>query len=415
MAKPTNSTNANAKLLNARVRRSDGSVTFINKVNANGYGTDAKGPQISIKRLTRAGKMLKELDAVPERGTFVISGGLCHTLNKKEQKLLAAGEYKVPTLAEMQLTFIDPATGKPVKADAKPAKVAVEKVTKTKKKTDKAPVADVAADIPETGSSWSDTIAQMGKVNRKSELIAMLDSTIKAATAEQLRIMSRQFKLTVPQVKEGGASIVSAIGRTKAEAALRKIRDQVYNDAAIKHMPATVKKLLRDGELILNQSQTTAILEVLGCDVAFYATSLTKQLPRLRLTVGESSPEEKEPQKKKQAEPTFAHTKEVNKRIKKLTTTLVLPKKGQEHKQSTIAAKKHLAAQLNLDVADLKQGLLLTNSKGQDLMLVGFDAYSIVLAPADGGQVLYAYSKARSAIKADGLRLAGVSELDAKA
>lgn len=75
----------NQALLNVFVRRLDGTKTFITKVNANGYSTDAKGPQIPVKRIVVAGKSLKEIAEPFAAGEYIIENGVSVKLTKKQQ------------------------------------------------------------------------------------------------------------------------------------------------------------------------------------------------------------------------------------------------------------------------------------------------------------------------------------------
>lgn len=341
--------NANKILLNARVRRLDGTVTYINKVNANGYSTDAKGPQIPVKRIVVAGKSLKEIEAPFEKGEHVIVQGVAVKLNKSQQRAFAAGELKEKDLRPDfgGITFVNRDDGKATdgkKAKAKAPKADADvKATKSRKAESKAKpnslVAQVDAVIADAtnitkradaakafGMLWKDVkaeggegvVAALGKktVRRalkaldaakselaesvdtiderktpKNTLIDRLDAAIAEATTKARRkLLSEAFDMDWKDIKKhGGAGIVKHAGKKSAQRITDKMDVSVSNETFIKQMPTELKRLIQGESIKLNQAQIEKLVAMFGLDTKYYAIAVQTFLGNLSL-VSEARP-----------------------------------------------------------------------------------------------------------------------------
>lgn len=415
MAKATNSTQANKTLLNARVRRSDGTLTYINKINANGYSTDAKGPQIPVKRIVLAGKMLKEIDAPYAKDECIYAQGITVKLNKRQQRELREGnldkELYSPDFGP--LVYFDPVTGRAT--DAKKVSVKEKKVAKSKKarsgKEEEVIERDAQHDMLR-----DDVPALAG--NTKSIWIDQLDMELKSAPPQLIQILTKATGLYATDIKKGAAHIVSKLGLKKARLAVKAAQTEWFNANAIKQMPAPVKKLMRDRELVLNKAQMTDVLIALGVDTDFYSQALESQLPRLRIVVGEDEAPVQSEGKRRKPVCVYANKKLQKTLIRKLKGVLSPPKNNKLPKDAVkvrVALTKHLGL---TDPKDIRTGLKLTDKKNRDLTLIALDAIAIVLALPDGQPVTYLYeviSEHPDLFVRDGIRLSGQNELDVSA
>ena len=406
--------NANANLLNARVRRLDGTTTFINKVNANGYSTDAKGPQIPVKRIVLAGKTLKEIEQPYAKTEHVLIDGITVKLNKRQQKDLRNGEIDVDTIKPDfgNLVYIDPETGKPAVKTAKvKGGVKATRERNKDKRTKKERKAEVAASKDEIDMLPSD------KVDRKAELAGIIDATIADAnTKDRRKMLSEAFDMDWKDVKKhGGAGVIKHMGRKAAQSAMNKLNATVTQDTFIKQMPIALKRLIQDGALTLNKAQIERVLSALDLDVKFYDVAMQTLLGNLKLSLDKSieNPKVKEKKaKRKLAVPTYASEKEQTKRVRKMTIKLIKPPK-----KEMAAAKAHIkeskaiiAKKLGIAPADVKRGLLCYKPNGVELMFVACDMTGPVFIEKDGSECVMAHANVAHTFN---LTLGPKSELDA--
>ncbi|UAW53430.1 hypothetical protein pEaSNUABM30_00312 [Erwinia phage pEa_SNUABM_30] len=415
--------NANKILLNARVRRLDGTVTFINKVNANGYSTDAKGPQIPVKRLVVAGKTLKEIESPFSKEEHVIVQGVSVKLNKRQQRELADGSLDVKSLNPDfgKLVFIDPETGKATdgkavksKAKDKDGVKAGVKATRQRNKdmrTKKERKAEVAASNDELDMLPSD------KIDRKAELAGIIDATVAdATTKERRKLLSEAFDMDWKDVKKhGGKGVIKHLGRKAAQSAVNKLSACVTQDAFIKQMPVALKRLIQDGTLTLNKAQIERVLSALDLDVKFYNIAMQTLLGNLKLTLDQSAAApkaDKKVKKAKKAKATYASEKEQKRRVKKMKHSLIAPPKKmlKEAKAHMKAAKAAIAQKLGISSKEVQRGLLVYRANGDELMFVACDMTGPVFIGNDGEVVVIAYANVETAFD---FTLSKTSELDA--
>lgn len=408
--------NANKILLNARVRRLDGTITYINKVNANGYSTDAKGPQIPVKRLTVAGKTLKEIEQPLAKGEHVLIDGVTVKLNKRQQRELADGALDEKALRPDfgSLVIIDPETGKPSEKKVKqPAGLKAtrkqngDKSTKKERKAEKENLKD---DL--------DFIAS-DKVDRKAELVRVIDASIEDATSKERRkLLSEAFDMDWKDVKKhGGKGVIKHMGRKPAQAACDKLRATVTQEAFIKQMPAELKRLIQDRRLTLNKRQIEAVLSALGLDVAFYAIAMQTLLGNLSLAVDDTVTKPKaekhgKMKKQKPAKPQYLSEKDQQRRMKKMKVKLLAPsEKGMKKAKAHLKqAKVILADKLGISPKEIKRGLIAYRPNGVDYMFVACDARGPIFIDKDGDPCVYTYANLESTFD---FRLTEPSELDA--
>lgn len=407
--------NANANLLNARVRRLDGTVTYINKVNSNGYSTDAKGPQIPVKRIVLAGKTLKEIEAPLAKAEHVLIDGITVKLNKRRQKDLLNDEIDLDTIKPdfSSLVYIDPETGKPAAVKAAKQKGGVKATRERNKDTrsKKERKAEVAASKDEIDMLPSD------KVDRKAELAGIIDATIADATTKDRRkMLSEAFDMDWKDVKKhGGKGVIKHMGRKAAQSAMNKLNATVTQDTFIKQMPIALKRLIQDGALTLNKAQIERVLSALDLDVKFYDVAMQTLLGNLKLSLDKyiENPKVKEKKaKRKLAVPTYASEKEQTKRVRKMTIKLIKPPK-----KEMAAAKAHIkeskaiiAKKLGIAPADVKRGLLCYKPNGVELMFVACDMTGPVFIEKDGSECVMAHANVAHTFN---LTLGPKSELDA--
>lgn len=404
---------ANNILLNARVRRIDGTVTYINKVNANGYSTDAKGPQIPVKRIVLAGKSLKEIEQPFAKGEFVIVQGVAVKLNKAQQRELAAGTLDEKLLRPDfgKLAFIDPETGKAT--DGKKVKSGV-KATRERNKdtsTKKERKANVAKANDELDMLPSD------KVDRKAELISTIDAIIAdASTKDRRKLLSEAFDMDWKDVKKhGGKGVVKHLGRKAAQTAMSRLEATVTQDSFIKQMPTELKRLIQDGSLTLNKKQIEQVLGALGLDVKFYAVALQTFLGNLKLTLDRSADVEpskaKAKKTKRNAKAVYATEKDNKRRVRKMKYKLLVPAKKEMKtaKAHLKSAKAIMAVKLGIDTKQIKRGLLVFRPDGTDLMFVTCDAIGPVFVDKDGVEQVLPYATLSTAFD---FTLSKTSELD---
>lgn len=406
--------NANANLLNARVRRLDGTTTFINKVNANGYSTDAKGPQIPVKRIVLAGKTLKEIEQPYAKAEHVLIDGITVKLNKRQQKDLRNDEIDVDTIKPDfgNLVYIDPETGKPAVKTAK-VKGGVKATRERNKdrRTKKERKAEVAASKDEIDMLPSD------KVDRKAELAGIIDATIADAnTKDRRKMLSEAFDMDWKDVKKhGGAGVIKHMGRKAAQTAVNRLNASVTQDTFIKQMPVALKRLIQDGALTLNRSQIERVLSALDLDVKFYDVAIQTLMGNLKLSLDKSIENPKVKSKKakhKLAVPTYASEKEITKRIRKMTIKLIKPSKKDMPalKEHSKASKAVIAKKLGIKSSDVKRGLIVYKPNGVELMFLTCDMTGPVFIDKDGAECVMAHANVDSTFN---LTLGKTSELDA--
>lgn len=466
--------NANAKLLNARVRRLDGTITFINKVNANGYSTDAKGPQIPVKRIVLAGKTLKEIESPYAKAEHVLIDGITVKLNKRQQKDLRNDEIDVDTIKPdfSSLVYIDPETGKPATAKAPKAKKAAKpkaglKATRERNESkgpslaqqvdaviaDANSVAKRADAAKAFGMLWKDLKVAKGvdvvkalgrshvrkalkaldteaadltesvdmlpsdKVDRKAEMIQTLDATIaEADSKERRKLLSETFDMDWKDIKKhGGAGVMKHLGRKAVKTAMDRLSATVTGDAYIKQMPTELKRLIQDGVLTLNKKQIERVLDVFGLDTQFYATAVQTLLGNMKLVLDKTVYERPAKQKQKKAKagkPTYASEKEDKRRVKKMTYKLLAPTKAhlKEAKAQAKATKAVIAKKLGIDPKEVKRGLLVYKPNGVELMFVACDQTGPVFIDKDGNESMNRHDHVASTFD---YTLTKTSELDA--
>lgn len=419
--------NANKILLNARVRRLDGTITFINKVNANGYSTDAKGPQIPVKRLVVAGKTLKEIEAPFAKGEFVIVQGVTVKLNKRQQREMV-GDDEPTWLDDLnpdfgKLVFIDPETGKATDGKAVKSKAKAKdkdgvkagvKATRQRNKdtrTKKERNAEVAASNDKLDMLPSD------KIDRKAELAGIIDATVAdATTKERRKLLSEAFDMDWKDVKKhGGKGVIKHLGRKAAQSAVNRLSATVTQDAFIKQMPVALKRLIQDGTLTLNKAQIERVLSALDLDVKFYNIAMQTLLGNLKLSLDQSvaTPKAgKKTKKAKKAKATYAPEKEQKRRVKKMKHSLIAPPKKmlKEAKAHMKAAKAAIAQKLGISSKEVQRGLLVYRANGDELMFVACDMTGPVFIGNDGEVVVIAYANVETAFD---FTLSKTSELDA--
>ncbi|EBY9527433.1 hypothetical protein D5P86_00435 [Salmonella enterica subsp. enterica serovar Infantis] len=406
--------NANAKLLNARVRRLDGTITFINKVNANGYSTDAKGPQIPVKRIVLAGKTLKEIEAPFAKAEHVLIDGITVKLNKRQQKDLRNDEIDVDTIKPDfgSLVYIDPETGKPAVKTAKvKSGVKATRERNKDKRTKKERKAEVKAS--------NDTLDMLpsAKVDRKAEMIQTLDATIADANSKERRkLLSETFDMDWKDIKKhGGAGVMKHLGRKAVKTALDRLSATVTGDAYIKQMPTELKRLIQDGVLTLNKKQIERVLDVFGLDAQFYATAVQTLLGNMKLVLDKTvyeRPAKTKQKKVKAGKPTYASEKEDKRRVKKMTYKLLAPTKShlKEAKAQAKATKAVIAKKLGIDPKEVKRGLLVYKPNGVELMFVACDQTGPVFIDKDGNESMSRHDHVASTFD---YTLTKTSELDA--
>ncbi|QZE56518.1 hypothetical protein pEaSNUABM3_00321 [Erwinia phage pEa_SNUABM_3] len=408
--------NANKNLLNARVRRLDGTTTYINKVNANGYSTDAKGPQIPVKRIVLAGKTLKEIEAPYAKTEHVLIDGITVKLNKRQQKDLRNDEIDVDTIKPdfSSLVYIDPETGKPAVAKATKPKGGVKATRERNKDTRSKKERKAEADA---SSADLDMIPRSDAIDCKAELVQMIDATIADATTKDRRkMLSEAFDMDWKDVKHhGGKGVVKHMGRKAAQRACDKLRVATTSDAYIKQMPIELKRLIQDGKLTLNKKQIERVLDVFGLDMQFYATAMQTLLGNLKLSLDKSieNPKVKEKKAKhKLAVPTYASEKEQTKRVRKMTVKLIKPPKSAmaEAKAHIKESKATIAKKLGIKPADVKRGLLCYKPNGVELMFVACDMTGPVFVEKDGSECVMSHANVKHTFN---LTLGTNSELDA--
>lgn len=406
--------NANAKLLNARVRRLDGTITFINKVNANGYSTDAKGPQIPVKRIVLAGKTLKEIEAPFAKAEHVLIDGITVKLNKRQQKDLRNDEIDVDTIKPDfdSLVYIDPETGKPAVKTAKvKGGVKATRERNKDKRTKKERKAEVKA------SNDTLDILPSAKVDRKAEMIQTLDATIAdAGSKERRKLLSETFDMDWKDIKKhGGAGVMKHLGRKAVKTALDRLSATVTGDAYIKQMPTELKRLIQDGVLTLNKKQIERVLDVFGLDAQFYATAVQTLLGNMKLVLDKTvyeRPAKTKQKKVKAGKPTYASEKEDKRRVKKMTYKLLAPTKShlKEAKAQAKATKAIIAKKLGIDPKEVKRGLLVYKPNGVELMFVACDQTGPVFIDKDGNESMNRHDHVASTFD---YTLTKTSELDA--
>lgn len=407
--------NANKILLNARVRRTDGTITYINKVNANGYSTDAKGPQIPVKRIVFAGKTLKEIEAPFAKGEYVIVQGVAVKLNKSQQRELANGTLDEKALRPDfgRLAIIDPETGKATDGKKVKPKAGV-KATRERnkdKRTKKERKAEVKASNDELD------ILPSAKVDRKAEMIQTLDATIADADSKERRkLLSETFDMDWKDIKKhGGAGVMKHLGRKAVKTAMDRLSATVAGDAYIKQMPTELKRLIQDGVLTLNKKQIERVLDVFGLDAQFYATAVQTLLGSMKLVLDKTEyerPAKTKQKKVKAGKPTYASEKEDKRRVKKMTYKLLAPTKShlKEAKAQAKATKAVIAKKLGIDPKDVKRGLLVYKPNGVELMFVACDQTGPVFIDKDGNESMNRHDHVASTFD---YTLTKTSELDA--
>lgn len=414
--------NANKILLNARVRRLDGTITYINKVNANGYSTDAKGPQIPVKRIVFAGKSLKEIEQPFEKGEYVIVQGVAVKLNKSQQRELAAGTLDEKALRPDfgRLVIIDPDTGKATdgkKVKPKAAKKEGGLKATRKQNGDKRTKKERKAEVEAADDSLD--MIKSDAVDRKSELIQTIDATIEDATSKERRkLLSESFDMDWKDIKKhGGKGVVKHMGRKAAQSAVNKMRATVTQDAFIKQMPAELKRLIQDRRLTLNKRQIEAVLSALGLDVKFYAIAMQTLLGNLSLAVDDTvtKPKAEKPaklKKQKAGKPHYLSEKDQQRRMRKMQIALQAPAKKsvKKTKANMQQAKEVLASILGVTSKDIKRGLIAYRPNGVDYMFVACDARGPIFIDKSGDPCVYTYENLEATFD---FSLNKPSELDA--
>lgn len=398
-------TTSNKTLLNARVRRADGTITYINKVNANGYSTDSKGPQIPVKRIVFAGKSLKEIAEPFAKGEYVIVQGVAVKLNKRQQRELADGSLDEKALRPDfgRLTIIDPETG--AVADGKKVKPkADKKTTGVKAARKRGGDTSTKKERRAAKSEMKDELdmIQSDKIDRKAELVKLLDGSIAGAkTKERRKQLSEAFGMDWKDIKkQGGKGVVKHLGRKDAQSAVDKLSASMAQDAFVKQMPTALKRLLQDGCLTLNRSQIERVLSALDLDVKFYAVATNTLLGNLKLSLDNSinNPKSRPRVKKSKnvfAKASFLSEKEQKRRIKKMKTKLLAPDKKsmREARAHLKAAQNIMADKLNIAPKDIKRGLVVYDKNGTDFMFVASDISGPVFIDKDGVASVYTYSQ----------------------
>lgn len=461
--------NANNALLNARIRRLDGTVTYINKVNANGYSTAAKGPQIPVKRVVFAGKMLKEIEAPFGKGEHVLVQGVTVKLNKRQQRELAENTLDLKALRPDfgRVVFIDPLTGKATDGK-KPKGVAATREHNNEPKVTAVSLASAVDEIiagattvakradaaKAFGMLWKDLKASKGvdvvkalgrkhvrkaiesldternelkqsvdvlpdmKAEHKTGLIDVIDETINdATTSSRRKALSEAFDMDWKDVKtHGGVGVVKHMGRKAAQAAVDKLSATLTNEAFIKHMPMELKRLIQDRRLVLNKAQIEKVLGAFGLDTKYYAVAMQTLLGNLSFSLDTTTtapkPERRSPARAKTAKPVYASEKEQARRTKKMKGKLIAPPKAElkAAKAHQRAAKAIIAERLGLTPNDVKRGLIVYDTNGSDLMFLACDYAGPMFVTKDGDMLPFAYSSLESDFK---LTLTKTSELDA--
>ncbi|ARW58956.1 hypothetical protein HOS33_gp316 [Erwinia phage vB_EamM_Y3] len=406
---------SNKMLLNARVRRLDGTVTHINKINTNGYSTDAKGPQIPVKRLVLAGKSLKEIEAPFAKDECIISQGVTVKLNKRQQRELADKTLDEKALRPDfgSLVFIDPDTGKATDGKKVKVKAGAKESLKETRKHNKEPKVKKAEKV----SAKNDLKDSLDLIDErkapKSALVEMLTATLEGdTTKEQRKQFADAFGIDWKAAKKlGGKGIVKQLGRKAAQAAADKLNATVTSDAFIKQMPPELKRLMREGSLTLNKTQIERVLSALGLDTKFYAIAMQNFLGNLTLAI---KPEEvKTTQKKKKAaRPQYATDKDAKRRVKKMTIKLLAPDaKGMKTAKAHLKqAKAILASKLGIATKDIKRGLIVYHKNGVDYMFVACDVRGPIFIDKDGDPAVYTYANLQDTFD---FTLTPTSELDA--
>lgn len=359
MAKAISSANTN--LLNARVVRADGTKTFINKVNARGYSTDAKGPQIPMLRLVQSGRTLKEIPEAYDKAACIVSDGIVFKLNRKQQRQLADNEIDNKEF-RVDLDRLQFVTDAPTKVQ----RMAVRHTPKAESvKADKRP------------------------------------------TAKRVR----------KQAKAEGIEVDMLTKKTQTASRKNKKEKDVPADF-IKQMPREIKRLIQDGEFKLNRKQIEAVLSALGVDSAFYAVAVERYLDGMSLRL----PQQDKPKAGKRSKaitPVYADQREYKKLFRKLKTKVVVPTKKFEaqHKQKVREVRKFWQEVLGLSSpSDIKKGLMVIDDYGDKLMLVTIDQVSTIFVKADGsGERLMAHALLNQKSGHGKFTLAPADELDASA
>ena len=417
MAKAKSIQTTNTNLLYARVVRADGTKTFINKVNANGYGTDAKGTQIPKTRIVQAGRVLKELPEVLNKGEFVLVGGIAHKLNKREQKMLLNGDddfvgSKSVDLDRLQFVEPDAATTSRRAVRHTDAGHTVKPTAKRARKTAKAEGIEV--DMLDKDSVTS------AKVDRKRALISQIDNTLQKANSAQLKVLANAFDMKVkPMQALGGKGIVKHLGLKETQAIVKNLTRDAVDGEYIKQMPRELKRLMQDRELVLNRKQIEQVLSVLGLDAMFYAVAIEKHFDQLRITLPAiAAPAVKERAVGKQR-PLYAQPKELKKLLGKLKTKLIAPtaKFLVAHKKRVKEVRAFWQQVFGLKSPnDVKRGLLVLDDYGDKYALVAIDHVSTVFVRVGAdGERLIAHSMLNLKSGHGKFSLATADELDATA
>lgn len=402
----------NKNLLNARVIRADGTKTFINKLNANGYGTDAKGKQIPVRRLILSGKSLREIEAPMGKDEHAIVDGIAVKLSNRMRK----GDWTLDSIRPdfSRLVYIDPETGKPTDKPAKKAKgvkATRERDNDTRSKKDrKAEQSNLKDDLD---------FIQSDKVDRKALLIQKLDATLADANTKARReLLADAFGMSWKELKAaGGAGVVKQLGRKAVQAIVDKLTATVSKDEFIKQMPQDLKRLIQSGSLTLNKTQITNLLSSMGLDTEFYSIAMQALLGNLELRVRPSVDETEKPAKAAKVKSAKSVAKYLSeekaaKRIRLMKHELQLPSPRKLDKMTDIirSVKTTIASQLGIQRKEVKRGLLAYNAKGVELMFVGVESDAVVFVDKKGAATVVPFGKL------DKLNLTSkpVSELDAK-
>ncbi|QQO90473.1 hypothetical protein pEaSNUABM5_00331 [Erwinia phage pEa_SNUABM_5] len=375
MAKAKSIQTTNTNLLYARVVRADGTKTFINKINANGYGTDAKGGQIHKTRIVQAGKTLRELPEAMAKGEFVLVGGIAHKLNKKQQRGLASGDDAFLDDINVdldRLQFVEPETA-----------------TTGRRAT---------LHTPET----------IAKRVSKRALKSATEKAEKQPSAKRSRKAAKAEGIEVDMLDK------------KSQTATRKRDRKAASDTSvIKQMPRELKRLISDGQIKLNSKQAEQVLTSLGLDAEFYAMSIEKHFGGLSLVLPQrEAPVEKKGKRASTKEPTYVAAKQVKQLVKNLKTRLVPPtaKFAAQHKKKLKEVREFWSKALGMSShKDVKPGLTVIDDYGNKLVLVAIDAVSTVFAPAkkDGDERLFAHALLNQNGSPRHFKLAPADELDA--
>lgn len=334
MAKAKSIQTTNTNLLYARVVRADGTKTFINKINANGYGTDSKGGQIHKTRIVQAGRVLKELPEALGKSECVLVGGITHKLTKREQKQLAESDdsflnFKAVDVARLQ--FANPDAHHAKAAGKNTSKQAVRHSAEEKKPTAK--------------------------------------RARKAAKAEGIE--------------------VDMLTKKSQTSSRKRDRKSDTDESIIKQMPRELKRLISDGQLKLNNKQISQVLTALGLDAEFYVVSIESHFGGLSLVLPERKQQDKATKKAKPGKSVaqYASKKEVRKLLGKLKTKLVAPTARYlaAHKQRVKEIRKFWQNVFGLaSPLDVKPGLLIIDDYGDKYALVAIDHVSTVFVKLDG-------------------------------